>query len=336
MNRQSYFMEQLCTIAVAGAYAGVMTLIYFQGILQGLVTPWIQLAVLLGSGVLLVLVVARAVYVWRVSGELAADHTHGHAHHHHDHHHDHEHGHDHGHHHDHDHGHEDGHDHAWSPWRYAVLIFPLMLFMMFDFRQLIQGYVERRASQNQDAGYGGFSEAFTARQAAFVVTSLLQGPPGAPGSPVTASSIWLQASTLQLAVEESEDASAGPGKIDARTDVGMLEQIAARGDQHRELWRSYRRVQVDGVYNPLLRDGRPDGRVFQVVRMRMACCLSDARLVPMPVFSRERLEIPPGQWVTVTGRVDFKQSGGQWRPTMRVLRAGDVKPSSPPTNPYLN
>ncbi len=72
------------------------------------------------------------------------DHGHEHGHHHHaeegiqaapspaqagavPHTHTHDHGHDHGHGHDHDH---DDHDHGWAPWRYAVLLVPVALFLL--------------------------------------------------------------------------------------------------------------------------------------------------------------------------------------------------------------
>src|SRR5262249_48729445 len=64
------------------------------------------------------------------------DHDHAHEHHHH---HDHEHGPgcDHEHHHEHEHVHaaaapgdDDGHEHGWGPWRYAVLLLPVVLFCL--------------------------------------------------------------------------------------------------------------------------------------------------------------------------------------------------------------
>jgi hypothetical protein len=118
--------------------------------------------VLLGSLLLLTTVTIRAVVLWfQVDKDDAAaghEHDHDHAH---DHHHehgccDHDHDHDHGvvgqpalqgvatslpvvagagtghhdHDHDHDHTHERGHDHGWAPWRYIVLMLPLMLYFL--------------------------------------------------------------------------------------------------------------------------------------------------------------------------------------------------------------
>jgi hypothetical protein len=135
-----------------------------------LLAPQFHVFVLMSGVGLLALVVIRSVTLWRQASAQtqAANHVHHHHdHHHHDHGHehcghDHEHegcaGHDHGHehhitatphshvhapgvahdhdhhHHDHDHahghGHDHGHDHSWAPWRYVVLLIPIMLFLL--------------------------------------------------------------------------------------------------------------------------------------------------------------------------------------------------------------
>ncbi len=134
-----------------------------------ILTSQFNLFVLLGSVVLAALTIIRGVSIWNLVGERkmhaqklaehvhshdhecdhhgpgeACDHDHGPAGHvhdddHHDHDHDH-HDHDHDHHdhsdhehshaHDHGHGHDHGHDHSFAPWRYAVMIVPLLLSAM--------------------------------------------------------------------------------------------------------------------------------------------------------------------------------------------------------------
>jgi hypothetical protein len=119
---------------------------------------------------ILVAVRALAVWLPALTGRAAAAHDHEHAHDHdhgqcghdhghdhgecgHDHAHDHHHDHgacdhDHGHDHDHEHAHaagvphshgegnggaapdDHGHDHGWAPWRYAVLMLPVVLFFL--------------------------------------------------------------------------------------------------------------------------------------------------------------------------------------------------------------
>jgi uncharacterized repeat protein (TIGR03943 family) len=312
MSRNSYFIEQLCTIGVAGAYAVMMVVILLQGVLQGLVTTWIQVMVLIGGGVLMALLILRAIHLWRASGQMEA------------HHHDHAHGHPHAH--DHSHADDHGHEHGWSPWRYAVLLFPLMLFLLFPFKELIADYLTRHAPNPAEHGEEGMGELFALAQVSF----LSQGPAGGIDP----------APALLVAVEESyyfaEQEVGGTGKVEARTDIGQLELIAARADQ-REQWSKYRRIEVQGLYSPLMRGGQPDGKMFQIVRFRIACCLSDARPASVMAASRQQLEVPAGSWVTVTGRVEFKQTpDGRWRPVIRVFRASDVKPTRPPANPYLS
>lgn len=159
-----FYLDQLCTIGLVGALGAVGCMMWWQGLLGILLVPQFHLLVLAGSLALLVLVVVRGVSLWQSVAQttIAAtpeshdhahcghDHPHEHAHSHehaghsHEHHHQHDHGHDHGHVHGpdcahpepvkspaaagHDHGHD--HDHGWSPWRYAVLLLPIFLYLM--------------------------------------------------------------------------------------------------------------------------------------------------------------------------------------------------------------
>lgn len=130
-DRNAYYLNQLFTIAVCGALGGVAIMLWWNGTIRLMLHPKFFLWVLLGGMSLLLLVVLRAVAVWRSVDELAAvpDHTHDHDHcgHDHDHcHHDHDHDHDHGHEHSHDHDHE----HGWAPWRYVVLLLPVVLYFL--------------------------------------------------------------------------------------------------------------------------------------------------------------------------------------------------------------
>src|SRR5262249_48248084 len=136
---------------ICAAFGGVCLAMYFwqTEMLALLLAPQFYPFVLLSGVGLLALVVVRSVALWRQMGARAqAGHAHHHDHEHHHHHdHDHEHcghdhdpghgGHDHANHaHDHDHGHahahdhDHGHDHSWAPWRYVVLLIPIMLFLL--------------------------------------------------------------------------------------------------------------------------------------------------------------------------------------------------------------
>src|SRR6185437_790755 len=135
-DRNAYYLNQLFTIAVCGALGGVAVMLWYSGKLTNMLHPKFFLWVLLGGITLLVLVLIRAIALWRSVEEPQP--THNHDHHHHDHAHgDHDHEHDHHHEHAHEHSHEhehvhahDDHDHGWAPWRYIVLLLPVVLYFL--------------------------------------------------------------------------------------------------------------------------------------------------------------------------------------------------------------
>lgn len=174
-ERNSYYLNQLFTIAVCGALGGVAVMLWLRalqpegmlsllrhpsgeelqahpewlrpdGMLLKMLHPKFFLWVLLGGIALLGLVFIRAVAVWRSVDALAAsshaahDHEHeGHDHTHCEHHHEHEHGilaaedalaHHHHHEHEPSHDHEHDHEHGWAPWRYVVLLLPVVLYFL--------------------------------------------------------------------------------------------------------------------------------------------------------------------------------------------------------------
>jgi hypothetical protein len=134
-DRNSYYLNQLFTIAVCGALGGVTVMLWYSGKLRFLVVERFWLPTLIGGITLLVLVLVRAIAVWRsVDESQHAGHSHDHDHDHCDHDHDHcnhDHAHEHTHVHEHGHhGHDHGHDHGWAPWRYVVLLVPVVLYFL--------------------------------------------------------------------------------------------------------------------------------------------------------------------------------------------------------------
>ena len=108
---KAYYVEQLCTIGIAGALGGIAVMLWYRNLLWFL-APKVQPWVLAGGIALLVLVAIRAAAVWFQAGRTAPaspDHDHDH---------DHAHGGDCGHDHDHDHAttakpaHDHDHDHS--------------------------------------------------------------------------------------------------------------------------------------------------------------------------------------------------------------------------------
>ncbi len=152
-SSSDYYLQQLLTIFICGAFgvAGILmyTLAAGQGVTDDTGKPLTKLGVLLvpgfhpwvlgGSLLLLAVTVIRGIALWRSAG---AEHTHDH--HHHDHSHDHHHhdhkpgeacdrpSHAHDHHHDHDHGDHSAEDHAHGNiyWRVVVLLLPIVILVM--------------------------------------------------------------------------------------------------------------------------------------------------------------------------------------------------------------
>src|SRR5262249_20637326 len=97
-DSDTYYLDQLCLIALSGAFGGVCLSLSFwlTGMRDLMLAPQFH-GWLAASGIALVtLALLRAVILWRAVGQTRAHH-----------HHDHEHTHDsHHHHHDHDHAHE--------------------------------------------------------------------------------------------------------------------------------------------------------------------------------------------------------------------------------------
>lgn len=118
-----YYLEQLLSIAVCGAFAAVAVLMYFKGTLAYMLVPQFHPWVLGGGIALGLLTLVRVVALWRTSrpedhsghnhaeGEACNDagHVHGPGC-----------GHD----------HSDGHEHGSIFWRVVVMMFPVALFVM--------------------------------------------------------------------------------------------------------------------------------------------------------------------------------------------------------------
>jgi hypothetical protein len=139
-ERNVYYLDQLCTIGFCAALGVVQILLYHYRVLDIILAQKFHVAVLWSGIVLTALAVLRAVALWFEAGKLTVhDHAQGcceHDHDHegdagpHEHHHDH---HDHAHEHDAAHVQEEndcGHSHGWAPWRYAILLLPILLFLM--------------------------------------------------------------------------------------------------------------------------------------------------------------------------------------------------------------
>jgi uncharacterized membrane protein YraQ (UPF0718 family) len=109
-----------------------------------------------------------------------------------------------------------------------------------------------------------------------------------------------------------------------------LIDVANREDS-RYQWKD-KVVEVRGQYQ-----GGASDHVFNLVRLKITCCGSDA----VPIYVRVQVNEPIrglklGDWVQVTGRIDFRQERpGAFKTVLYVSKAGDVAPCNPDNDPYV-
>ena len=136
-----YYLEQLLTIFICGAFGIVAILMFHFDMLKHILAPQFYTPVLIGGIGLLIVTAVRGVCLWRSVG---GDHQHDHDHAHHEHKpgeecdhpsHAHE---------DADHAAED-HAHGNIYWRAIVLAFPIVLFLMgLPNKTFSKGYIDGR------------------------------------------------------------------------------------------------------------------------------------------------------------------------------------------------
>ena len=97
-----YYLEQLLTIGISGAFAAVALLSYASGKLSIILAPELIPWVPAGGVALFALATIRAAVVWRAAGQAGCGHDHG----------------------------DDGHEHGSIFWRVVVLMFPIVLFLL--------------------------------------------------------------------------------------------------------------------------------------------------------------------------------------------------------------
>jgi hypothetical protein len=281
----------------------------------------------LGSGIVLLGMAAiRAVTLWQSAGKSRSPHDHDHDHehdsgyaHNHEHAHcSHDHGHEHhhhdegvpcpenGHHHNHGHAHDHhahaDHDHDWAPWRYVLLLVPIMLFLL----GLPNKGPQIHASNTQvDMSHESAAYAGLIANAAHPLQQL--------------------AMSAALAAEESS----GPA---ITLDFKTLEQ-AAETERFRRDWKG-KRVKIKGQFAPSAND-----RVFSLVRFRIRCCAADAVQLNVPMICKESVndtKTGPEQWVDVTGQIDFQKRGNFYQTILLVPNRNAIAPSQPDANPWAS
>jgi len=331
---ENYFLDQIFTIALCGALGGIAVMLYVRKtMLNSILDQKFHLWVLLGGIGLLVMVAIRAMAVWRLAGQTHSHthhdhhHHHDHAHHHHhDHHHHHEHAdhdhahgeHEHGHEHDHGHPHthEHGHEHGWSPWRYTVLMLPVVLFFL------------NLPNEGLTARYTDLNAPYVNKKPSTVIALLAS--PMAP-APLLAVSVLPEDTVMQ--------------------GLGFSELERAAFDPMRRKRYEGKLATLEGMLV-----ARSDFQQFNIVRYRMNCCAADAlpinaAVLVDPAWTGEKLDVRKRhqKWVRVTGRIYFfpkPNSGGEYLSALIVVPdKSKEEENSPnklveiidrPENPYAN
>jgi len=343
---EAYYLDQLCMIALSGAFGVICLALYFwqQWMLRLLLDPKFFQFILVSGVILVVLSVIRGYLLWCEVGQDAAaphaagghdhgghSHSHGHDHggHAHSHggeahaEHAHSHGgsecsHDHGghahshggaapaaaaelhHYEDHD---EEDHEHGWAPWRYVLVLAPIIFFLLGlpnKGPKVVAEEVDRTIETIRGL------ESF----AATIPTP----------APIPVNAFGLIALRLKDAIVQD-----GP-------QVGYKElEGYSRDDASRDRWKG-KTVKVKGQYSP---DPRSATR-FNLARFRINCCANDAIPLNVPMLAAEPLtSIRPGDWIEVTGRVEFLKTGESYRTVLMTQGPATVKPTDPDANPYV-
>jgi hypothetical protein len=309
---ESYFQDQLVTIVVCGAFAGAAIVLYYW-------QPQILNVMGFGGGslfssfivwsgfALLVLVILRAISLWkavaRPAPAAACAHAHAHEHSEHDHH---DGGCDHEHHHGHEHVHStvrcsSGHEHGAAPWRYVVLLVPIVLFLL---------------------GLPNKPPKAHASEIKVGQTDMLTGWALAGVGPLPLQQLVLVAATA--------DPSAGTEV--KGMDFKVLEGIAQDEYLRKDL--QGKMVRVVGQFAPHPRSDHD----FSLVRYRVQCCAADAIQYAIPALCRESFRgIPANQWVEVTGRVQFQRhpSADRFVTVLIVPQRKNIVLTNPDPNPYI-
>jgi hypothetical protein len=363
-DRASFYIEQICTLAICALLGVVVILLYEQNRLRFILADkFIKVVyelpgglsmalypVLWGGAALVVLVALRVLALSVASrngttpsahnhnherehdSEHDCGHVHNHDHHDHDHHdhadcdknnhcgeghHEHEHEHSHAHSHA---GH--GHDHGLNPWRYIVLLLPIVLYFLGLPNEALT--VRGGATADLEAGMSGkFAVNTGLKITKDPAKDEIQVVAVAHSSPAADAGIRVRDSILQITRLESSDgkplakpeviASKGLSAEEAAKLIGGKPQTKAKltiqhsdGGQPQEvditrkmdvMSLEFRELEK-GSYNPSIRslyEGRvvrlkgqfspgADKRSFSLVRLKIACCAADA--IPLNVVIR--------------------------------------------------
>ena len=342
-DRTQYYMEQLFTIGVCGAFAVVSLILWYTGALKIMLAEKFHIWVFLGAVALLLMAVINAVAVWFSVGEAKAvpvhdhdhDHAHSHDHHHHDHAHcDHDHGHEHVHAHTHTHEHAHAETGVQAPAAAALAVQPHAPAVAVAAAPAAD---HGHDHDGHEHGWAPWRYAVLLLPVAIYFVVPLEALSSTGGSAID--------------VDSSAVASTGEMKKEVSPVTFQQLEMAALYPENREQYEG-ETVALVGQYVP------KDARTFTLRRFKISCCAADA--VPLNAVIlvdpkvKEDLDSGrlQGEWVQVTGRVEFlKRADGNGYTTALILTPSSdrplfdptgnnkdalVKKTKAPSNPYLN
>ncbi|HQR05826.1 MAG TPA: hypothetical protein PLN21_03335 [Gemmatales bacterium] len=311
--------------------------------LLSLVTTWIQYVIFIG-GIILIVLFFFLLFNFKSAG---GGHHHSHEH---DHDHDHDHancGHDHSHEHDHyhkgeadhHHDHKEGethdccdhdHDHNWNPIRYIPLLIPLILIVMgLPDTKMIENFEKHLYEKSVKEQ----KRPATNEQMAWMSLGAFTFPGEVFPSVSFSTSI---ASGLLGMIDEMDGEARNEKPI--MIDLSQIEK-ALKDPALQRQYASYGRVEIEGMFD--LEEMGPYS-LFRIVRLRMACCLTDARpamLVcvtkkPIPAQLQSKGGGSTTRWVKVQGRLKFVEANDG--KSQAIMKVSLIEPAKVPPFPYLN
>lgn len=312
----NYFTEQLLTILVCGLIGFAAIQMYRTDRLQFLADQF-RAPVLYGGIAVIVLVVVRAIAVWKEAGVMQAqlqacakDHVHTP---------DCNHDHFHAHGTDDNHDHEHSHDMSWVFARMLILVFPVALYFL---GLPNSGFSKERQLEmlKGETAYGAENLKKLAEGA-----TVEEEKKEADGTMVrvlkTSTGLKLRETMSGAGAEPRYELVAAEGTVmrfnllnDAALDAGKRKYYGGET------------AILEGRFKRLA------DKEFSLFRMKMTCCAADT--VPLKV----RIIVPQAlskfsdfEWVTVKGQIQFMQVPGQDRyiPVIMVADIRDVRQTEP-------
>ncbi len=319
-NDDSYYTDQLCMVGLSGAFGVICLCLFFvqRAMLVILLGPQFHLFVMLSGFALLALALVRAATLWREAKPSTAlaslpvvpahRHDHEHAHEHpHEHHagcdHD-----DNGHHQDHEHGHDhshnhDDHDHGWAPWRYVVMLVPIILFML--------GLPNKPPAA-----------------AAYKVDDDTRIAEAVRESSQVASLIGLDEWSRVAAFCKT----AGDNALGDAMPVDFKRLHDSPDDKNEQVVLQDKIVKIRGQFAA----DPSDPRFFTLVRSQIGCCGADAVQKKIRVFSRQPItEIKHDEWAEVVGKVEYGKRGAATVVRLVTLGPATVHRCNQDPHPYF-